>query len=72
MDAFKEYLMTFKDEKVYVPPAVTNGKLIIRGTKEWDDREDARKKAGCGCMSYGDLSESIATRGHTSIARSVF
>ncbi len=39
---------------------VRNGKILLRGTKEWDDREHARKRVGCSCMSFGTIEDSRA------------
>lgn len=30
---------------------------LIRGTKEWDDRERARRSIGCRCLSFGSVME---------------
>jgi len=47
-----------------------NGKrYLIRGTKEWDDREDARRKHGNICISFGTISQSVATNGRSSLIR---
>ena len=58
-----------KYNEVYVPSSVQEGRLIIRGTKEWDDREDARRQAGNTCLSYGGIMESIFSNGKTSLER---
>jgi hypothetical protein len=38
----------------------------LRGTPEWDAREDRRHAAGCGQFSYGDLVRSMLTNGASS------
>ena len=30
-------------------------RLILRGTLEWDDREEEREEMGCKCLSYGPI-----------------
>lgn len=33
--------------------AIVDGKLLIRGTREWDDREILRAMNGCKVISWG-------------------
>jgi len=50
-----------------IPPAVTGQELIRRGTREWNNREIARKKAGCWSMSFGSIAESNRTNGNSAM-----
>jgi hypothetical protein len=34
---------------------VVNGYVPLRGTPEWDRREQQREKLGCCCLSFGPL-----------------
>lgn len=43
--------------------------ILIRGTKEWDDREKQRQSEGCVCLSYGDIESSISTNGWSALQR---
>ena len=47
--------------------SILDGGLIIRGTPEWDRRELIRQEAGCICMSFGTISNSIISRGATAL-----
>lgn len=38
-----------------IPSVIQDGKLIIRGTTEWDDREYARYMSGCYCICLGSI-----------------
>jgi hypothetical protein len=38
-----------------VPSVVQNGKLLIRGTDEWEEREKLRRACGCSCLSFGPI-----------------
>ena len=49
------------DLKVNYPP--------LRGTKEWDDREEKRVKAGCTLRSFGKIDTSNLTNGKSSLER---
>ena len=44
-------------------PFITGREYLIRGTPEWDDREESRKAAGLTLMSYGTIQESLRTNG---------
>ena len=47
-----------------------NGDLLIRGTKEWDEREAERVIHGhCYCISYGSVEKAIETNGLSSYRR---
>ena len=46
-----------------IPPAVEGRRLLMRGTPEWDEREMARRDAGCKCLSFGTITDSNATNG---------
>ena len=46
-----------------IADSVIEGGLIIRGTNAWDDREKLRRAAGCKCLSFGTLHDSILTKG---------
>ena len=55
---------------------VQGRKNILRGTTEWDDREDSRVRAAaldhdssCCCKSYGSIADSNSTRGKSSLMR---
>lgn len=41
--------------QIAIPGVIQNGKLLIRGTEEWDEREKLRGAAGCSCLSYGPV-----------------
>jgi hypothetical protein len=42
---------------VVIPPFVKpDGSIVVRGTKEWDDRERARARAGYSLISLGPIS----------------
>ncbi len=43
-----------------------NGKLMLRGTDEWDQRELARQQNGCRCISFGSIELSKKTRARSS------
>jgi hypothetical protein len=38
-----------------VPPFRDGNKIVIRGTEEWEQREAARQRAGCRCLSFGKI-----------------
>ena len=42
-----------------IPDIRQHGKVIIRGTPEWDQRELARSIAGCFCISMGPIDLSL-------------
>jgi len=46
---------------------IRHGRILIRGTKEWDDREAARREIGCNCLSFGTIGDSIKTRARTAL-----
>lgn len=48
----------YNDSDLVVPPAVQGSKLLLRGTPEWDRREQARQKMGCHCLSFGTIGPS--------------
>lgn len=56
-------------KNVTVPPVINKNGLIIRGTREWDDREAARMANGHKSRSYGSIEQSIATNGDSSWVR---
>ena len=49
--------------------AIKNGKLLIRGDRPWDLREQQRKDAGCGTLSFGGITASNLTLGKSSLER---
>ncbi len=47
-----------------------DGELLMRGTKEWDDREEERVDFGSAwCKSFGPVEISLQTRGFSSTVR---
>ena len=59
---------TMTDE---ILPFRTGRKYLIRGTPEWDDREDSRKAAGNTTMSYGSFDELLKTKGKSAKHRAL-
>jgi hypothetical protein len=55
-----------------IPPFGEDGKILIRGTMEWEDREEARQIAGMRLLSFGTIKASLRTRGETARWRSIF
>ena len=49
-----------------VPPFTFDGRILIRGTLAWDDREKQREIHGCALLSYGSIKESLLTKGKSS------
>lgn len=43
--------------------AVQNGKLLLRGSPEWDRREYQRFMVGCSLLSFGTVYDSNKTNG---------
>ena len=43
--------------------AVIDGRLLIRGSAEWDNREMLRLNNGCGLISFGTISASLNSNG---------
>ena len=52
-------------------PFLTDRKYLIRGTPEWDDREESRVKAGLTLTSYGSVQESLRTNGKSAKHRAL-
>ncbi len=53
-----KYLRRFEDgeaESLAVPSAVQGKRLLIRGTEAWNERERARARAGCHCLSWSTI-----------------
>ena len=48
---------------------IQNGKLLIRGDRPWDLREQQRKDAGCVTLSFGGITASNLTLGKSSLER---
>ncbi len=46
---------------------IKNGKLIIRGSEDWNHREKLRQNHGACLLSYGGISASIASNGTSSL-----
>ena len=44
-----------------------NGILIIRGSREWDERESKRQLMGACLLSYGGITASINSNGRSSM-----
>ena len=61
--------MRLPENKVFVPSVIQDGKLIMRGTEEWDEREAARQRDGCCCVSYGPVMASIMSSGRSAMYR---
>jgi len=58
------------DRRIVIPPFIQkDGKPLIRGTEAWDARELAREKSGSALLSYGLISDAVATKGQSSKAR---
>ena len=39
-----------------IPPFILGkDKILLRGTIEWNEREKARERVGCKCLSFGGL-----------------
>jgi len=55
----RKYLRRYEPAEItpepIVPPCVQGGRLIIRGTEEWDRREELRRQTGCNCLSFGPI-----------------
>jgi hypothetical protein len=41
--------------QLHVPSVIQHGKVLIRGSEEWDAREQARRATGCSCLSFGPV-----------------
>jgi hypothetical protein len=48
---------------------IKDGKLLIRGDRPWDEREQQRKDTGCGMLSFGSIRASNLTFGKSSEER---
>lgn len=57
----------YRERFMAVPPIVQDGRIIVRGTPEWEDREMARMLALCGCLSFGTIDDSLKTNGKSAI-----
>ena len=62
-DRSKDYLLkpTFSHE--LSESIITKGRLIMRGTPEWDVRELKRAALGCQCIALGDIGDDPSWRG---------
>ncbi len=59
------WLDRIEEQHQHIPSAVVDRQIILRGSEQWNDREYARKLAGCRCLSFGTLSDSIVTNGQS-------
>lgn len=50
-----------------IPSFIVNGRPLIRGTKGWNNREEARQRAGCLLISFGSVEDSLRTNGKSSL-----
>lgn len=54
-----KYLRRFEEgevESLAIPSAIRGNRVLIRGSDEWDEREQARARHGCRCLSWGVVS----------------
>ncbi len=52
-------------------PFLTDRKYLIRGTTEWDDREESSLEAGMTLASFGTIQESLRTNGKSAKHRAL-
>ena len=57
------------DEDAHIPSVIVDGKILVRGTEAWDDRESLRQMAGCRLIGFGSIVKSENTRGTSSAMR---